>query len=384
MNASNLHPDAIEQALADLSKPVQTSADAPVALWQAALRASRASATPPRRSVFTREIRLPQLATIAACLLLFLLASAIILPSLGKARSSARVATSAQVASDGLVMERTSPMQLKMMEGRPPPASTAPVSSPAIDLSPAQSPSLTPAPARQVVHKAAIDLRVTDVRGTFAKITLLPNEATGEYIETSSLTGEEPNIAASLTLRVAASRLSETLNALRTLGTVISESATGQDITDTVMDLEARLRNEERIEREVLALLDKRADSPLSEVLTVRTQLNDIRARIEAIKAQRERAGRMVALATIVINLRSEAQPLPVAEDSGIADYFIKSVSDAWQTSLRTLSDTAAFLIRTFLGGLVWWLLLGLLALGLWRLIRRLVRAQSREAAPTE
>jgi hypothetical protein len=275
-------------------------------------------------------------------------------------------------------------MQLKMMEGRPPPASTAPVSSPAIDLSPAQSPSLTPAPARQVVHKAAIDLRVTDVRGTFAKITLLPNEATGEYIETSSLTGEEPNIAASLTLRVAASRLSETLNALRTLGTVISESATGQDITDTVMDLEARLRNEERIEREVLALLDKRADSPLSEVLTVRTQLNDIRARIEAIKAQRERAGRMVALATIVINLRSEAQPLPVAEDSGIADYFIKSVSDAWQTSLRTLSDTAAFLIRTFLGGLVWWLLLGLLALGLWRLIRRLVRAQSREAAPTE
>ena len=134
----------------------------------------------------------------------------------------------------------------------------------------------------------------------------------------------------------------------------------------------------------MLALLDKRADSPLSEVLTVRTQLNDIRARIESIKAQRERAGRMVALATIVINLRSQAQPLPVAEESGIADYFIKSVSDAWQTSLRTLSDTAAFLIRTFLGGLVWWLLLGLLALGLWRLIRRLVRAQSREAAPTE
>src|SRR5262249_9818313 len=116
---------------------------------------------------------------------------------------------------------------------------------------------------RQVVRKSTLELESADIQATFAKVAHSLSEARGEYIENSSLTGQGDSARATITLRIAADRLSAALNDLRQLGKVLSDATTGEDVTSQAVDLDARIRNEERVEAELLQLLEKRADAPL-------------------------------------------------------------------------------------------------------------------------
>lgn len=357
--------DPLERALAALSAPANDDAN----LWQAAL-ASR----PQRESRITwnRPLSLGKVAPYVAAALIVLVAGALLLPAMGKARASAR-----RPAPTSAVPVESAPIVYK--QAVQPSTTTAGFATPPPTTGSTPAPASTP--VRQVVRKATIDLRVADVRSGFAKVAIIPNEALGEFVESSSLTGDDPNVRGTLTLRVVASRLSETLNQLRTLGSVASEASTGQDVTDSIVDLEARIRNEERIEREILALLDRRADAPLNDILSVRNQLGEVRGRIESLKGQRERMGQLVSLATVVVSLQSDDQPIPEKAE-GMGAYFATSMQQAWQSSLRTLSDSAAYLVRLFIGGLVWWIALALLIALLWRIVRFIAGKQASEPAP--
>ncbi|MFN0136983.1 MAG: hypothetical protein ACKVS9_12805, partial [Phycisphaerae bacterium] len=68
-----------------------------------------------------------------------------------------------------------------------------------------------PNAARHVIRKASLELRSPDVRALFAKVPLVLNEGLGEFVQDSSLTGTTERPEASLTLRVAADRLSAVL-----------------------------------------------------------------------------------------------------------------------------------------------------------------------------
>lgn len=219
---------------------------------------------------------------------------------------------------------------------------------------------------RHVIRKATIELLTDDVHATFLKATQLPSEARSEYLEASSLTGTGDEMQASLTLRVTADRLSEVLNQLRQLGEVRAEDSRGEDVTSQVVDLDARLRNERRIETELLELLDKRDDAPLREVLELRNHINRVRQSIERLTAQQQRLSRLVSLATILVIIRAEDAPAPeLASDLG--KYFSENVGASWTSGLRFLSDTIANLLRVLVGGVIWWVLLTVAILAITR-----------------
>ena len=225
----------------------------------------------------------------------------------------------------------------------------------------------SPPPAdRQVIRKATIELLTDDVRATFLKATQLPSEARSEYLEGSSLTGTGDEMQASLTLRVAADRLSEVLNQLRKLGKVRAEDSHGEDVTSQVVDLDARLRNERRIETELLELLDKRDNAPLKEVLDLRNHINRVRQSIERLTAQQQRLSRLVSLATILVIIRAEDAPEPEPA-SDLGKYFSENVGASWKSGLRFLSDTIASLLRVLVGGVIWWVLLTIAILAIMR-----------------
>lgn len=241
------------------------------------------------------------------------------------------------------------------------------------------------APDRHVIRKAQIDIRTTDnVRIAFMKAQQVISEAGGEYIENAALTGESDRTVATITLRVAAARLSEALGQLRELGVVAAESTSGEDVTDRVVDLEARLRNEQRVETEMLELLESRKDASLDEILQLRTQLSNVRERIEQFTAQRDRLGRLVALATVLVSIQpAAAAPVEDPDKAGIGAYFFERISGAWERSLHVLVDTAAFLVRVLVGGILWWMLLIGAVLSLRAAWRKHARAIAAEPAPT-
>ena len=219
---------------------------------------------------------------------------------------------------------------------------------------------------RQVIRKATMELLTDDVRATFLKATQLLSEARSEYLEASSLTGTGDEMQASLTLRVAADRLSEVLNQLRQLGEVRSEDSRGEDVTSQVVDLDARLRNERHIETELLDLLERRNDAPLKEILQVRSRINEVRQSIERLTAQQQRLSRLVSLASILVIIRAEDAPAPEPA-SDLGKYFSENVGASWTSGLRFLSDTIASLLRVLVGGVIWWVLLTVAILAITR-----------------
>ncbi len=232
---------------------------------------------------------------------------------------------------------------------------------------------------RQVVHKSVLELQTLEVRNTYLKILFLPSQASGEFIQDSALAGGDPPTSANLTLRITSARLPAVLQQLRELGKITSETSTGEDVTDRLIDLGARLRNEERIETELLELIATRKDSQLKDILDVREQLARVRGTIEQLRAQQAAAQKSVSLATILIVIRAAPEaPKPPPPEAGFTD----RLSDAAKDGLKSAGNSVISLSRGVIAGLPWWTALAIGTTGLIILRRRLQKQAAREPAP--
>lgn len=295
-------------------------------------------------------------AVAAVVVLIIVVLGAILLPALGTARASSR-----------------------SLRGAIESAAMPPTSSPAA-LSPSASPASPRSAARLVARTASISLRVQSLRPAIDAALALASTDQGEYVARTDISGVEPYASASLVLRVRADRLDAVLASLRALGQVRSESTGGDDVTDQVADLAARLRNERRIEQELLELLSSRPDAPLEDVLRVRVELAKVRDSIERLDAQAQTLAQRVELATVTVTLASANEP--VAASQGLWGYASDRTAAAWRWSLRALADTIAFLVSVVVGGLVWWIGLAIIVIAIRRWLARRARRAAYEPAP--
>lgn len=220
------------------------------------------------------------------------------------------------------------------------------------------------------------------MREAFLKAQHATNPALGEFVEDSKITGEGPAAAADLTLRIASTRLAAALDELRALGVVVSEISSGDDVTNQAVDLDARLRNERRVEEEILQLLDTRKDAPLPDVLKLRDSLTTIRGSIERMDAQRATLTRMVDLSTIIIFLRPDAAAPAVPPSKGFVSDLTEQTSIALAQGSRRLAGSLAWTIERAVGGALTWATLALLTILGIGITRRLIRFAAFEPAP--
>lgn len=226
---------------------------------------------------------------------------------------------------------------------------------------------------RQVIRKATMDLLTPDVRAVFMKAAHLVSEAGGEYVQESALTGTGRDLLGTLTLRVAATRLSVVAGQLRELGVVSSESTSGEDVTAQVVDIDARLRNERRVEAELLEFLASRSHAPLKDVLELRDSIARVRQSIESLTAQQQRLSRLVSLATILVIIRADADKPNLGGSLG------NRLEQAWTTGRTSFISSLGWLVEVLVGGAVWWALLAV-STGCVLVARR--RAIARVSAP--
>jgi hypothetical protein len=294
-------------------------------------------------------------APIAALLLVGVLFVALLLPSLGKARSAAR-GVAASVRAENL-LEQSNSQKTDF-------ASAAP---------------LVPTD-RSIIQRSEIEFLSPDVRAAFSRLPGLLSEARGEYIEQSTFSGTGASTAASATLRVPSDRLGTVRAALQGLGRLSSESSSAEDVTEQVVDLDARLRNEQRVEQELLTLLEARRGAPLKEVLEVRESLRSVREQIERLSAQQKRIGRLVSLATIRVSIRAEpAQP---AEPAGFWTTASSRIGSTCNDSLKIALDAFTGLLAVVVGGAVWWFLLAVIGFIAWRIWSRRQQLAAFEPPP--
>ncbi|WP_273837712.1 DUF4349 domain-containing protein [Halococcus sp. PRR34] len=169
----------------------------------------------------------------------------------------------------------------------------------------------------------------------------------GGYVSASSQStrGENGNrTAGQLVVRVPSRNFSALYDRIQATGTVQSARTNSSDVTEKLVDLEARLENL-RAQRQRLRNLYENA-SDTEAVLKVQEKLSNTQSEIERLEAQLQSLRGRVSLSTITVELTEPADDPVVAGawyDSGVLDAFLSSIGGV-VTTLRAAIVGLAYL----------------------------------------
>jgi hypothetical protein len=174
-------------------------------------------------------------------------------------------------------------------------------------------------------------------------------------------------VRGTLVLRVPARSYAEAMKSLAALGRVEGRTEAGQDVSQEYVDLNARVRQLEAVEAQLLQLLD-RADT-VGAALAVQRELNDAQLELEQAKGRLNYLDDQVAFATVSLAVHER---LTEARKTGGGGF---SIIDAWS---RAANGFLAVIGWTFIVVATAAPLLVLLAVGL--LLVRVVRRRLAQA----
>lgn len=211
---------------------------------------------------------------------------------------------------------------------------------------------------RQVVRTGSATVIVSDPRSE-ADLIIERVEAFGGRVDSRSESGSGDTASAYLTVRVPTSRLTQAIDQLSQSGEVASVTLRNDDVTSTVVDLDARIRaltiSIDRLEK-ILAESDTSAD-----VVAAENALTQRQSQLEELTSQRAAISQDVSMARLDIDLVQEAQIQDV--DPG---GFLGGLTRGWNALVGTLNG-----VVEGAGAVLPWAGLALLAYGAARLVRR-------------
>jgi Domain of unknown function (DUF4349) len=132
-------------------------------------------------------------------------------------------------------------------------------------------------------------------------------------------------VSGALVLRVPERSYAQAMKALSALGRVESQEESGQDVSQEFVDLEARSRHLEAVERQLLELLDQ-ADS-VPAALAVQSRLEEVQLELEQVRGRLRYLDDQVTYATISLQLHERLTPAMVPDDDG------RGIVEAWRSA---------------------------------------------------
>lgn len=230
-------------------------------------------------------------------------------------------------------------------------------------------------PDRLIAYQVALALEVQDFDAAKARAQRIA-EAAGGYVAHAGLS-ETPRMPrrANLVLRVPAEGLMSILDQIRALGRVTQEQLSTEEVTEQVVDLEARLRNARATEERLIAVLRERTGK-VKDILEVEREIARTREEIERMEAQRKNLMRRVEMATINVTLaeefRAQLEPAPV----GALNQLHNAAVGGYRNLVEMLFGAVLFIARYGLTLAFW---LGISWVAWRRLGRKLVAAIQRD-----
>jgi hypothetical protein len=96
-------------------------------------------------------------------------------------------------------------------------------------------------------------------------------------------------------------------------GDVRAEATSEQDVTSSIVDLDARIENLEASEAQYRLLVERA--KKVQDILSVQSRLDDVRGQIEQLKAQLEQLSGLAALSTLTVTLAPASTPVEDASE---------------------------------------------------------------------
>lgn len=196
-----------------------------------------------------------------------------------------------------------------------------------------ESSSLQQQSGRQLIVEAWISLEVGEIDGVVRQVEAMAGQR-GGWVESADIVGEAGYRTATINVRVPADRFDDVMQTLRGLGRVTDEGVSSTDVTDRLIDNEARMTAWKTQEERLIVLLENAAT--VEDVIDIERRISEVRADIESVAATQRNLENRVAASLIRVHLhlpgRFASDPpngsltLAVGDPGSIADSIVGQV----------------------------------------------------------
>ncbi len=220
-----------------------------------------------------------------------------------------------------------------------------------------------------VIRTATLRIVAKDFNAVRPAVESIASSFTG-FLDHMTVTGDTASARQlRAILRVPGDRMTGALARLRQLGAVVEDTQGAQDVTDQMVDLDARLANARSTEQRLTEILKNRTGK-LSDVLEVEREVSRVRLEIERIDAEKANLDRRVTYATIDISI-TEERKASIDGPLSLTTRLRLAALDGLEGALDSAAAAMLFVLRTAPTLLLWGTVIGAGLLG-WRRISRL------------
>jgi hypothetical protein len=225
---------------------------------------------------------------------------------------------------------------------------------------------------RAVIYTGSVTVGVSDVDRAADAVAALATGA-GGYLGGDQRTRDDRRSRAQLVLRVPAARFASVVDSLAKLGTEVGRSISTQDVTDQVVDLDARISTGQASVDRVRALLARAQN--IGEIVSLESEMSRREADLESLKARKRKLSDLTELSTITVVLQG---PDAMSDKNQPQNGFLVGLKGSWRAFVASLQA-----LLTVIGAALPWLLaLGIPAWILIVVLRRMARRRAGRPAP--
>ena len=198
---------------------------------------------------------------------------------------------------------------------------------------------------RMVVRTGSLSLKVKDTLVTAAAVKTRAAEL-GGFVLSSNIyyVGEKKDqVVADIIIRLPVDQFAAVIEEFRGLAIkVVAEDTRGRDVTEEYVDLEARLRNQEATETQLLRVMERAIE--IEDVLAVQRELTRVRGEIERLRGQMQYLERSSEMATLSVFIATEEGELPLSETDWRPRTVARRAVRALVTFWRQIADGIIYL----------------------------------------
>ena len=180
---------------------------------------------------------------------------------------------------------------------------------------------------RKLIKNATLSFETNDIEKTGKEIEKLYREFNG-YIASENHFNYGERLQHEQDIRIPSENFDPFIQKLEQLGTKVeNKHISTQDVTEEFIDVEARLKTKKDLEARYLDLL--KLAKTVEEMLSIESQLGNVRAEIESMEGRLNFLQNQVAFSTIKISYYELT-----GVDFGFASKFIHSLKNGWDNLL--------------------------------------------------
>jgi Domain of unknown function (DUF4349) len=194
---------------------------------------------------------------------------------------------------------------------------------------PSQGGGSVPSVGPSIVQTASLAVSVprNEFRSAIDRARTIATGAGGFVVSSSASQGEERRlVSGTLVVRVPERSYARVMAQLADLGRVEAQEEAGSDVSQELVDLQARIRHLEAVEARLLGFLEE--TESVSSALTVQQELNRVQLELEQARGRLVYLEDQVAFATISLEVRERQVAVAAAGDGGPW-----GIVDAWRAA---------------------------------------------------